>query len=433
MNVRKFWLLSLVVLLVCQFGFAQVIANKTIAKQSFAKAQATGKPTPLLAKPLPGTKARPVIWVTGQKWQKSVGPAPKNVPGEPSFCDYNNGHQAAICPKGLQTAYGTNFPGANGGAGMTIVVLDYFSYPGAYAQLQFFDVVMHLPDPPSFKSIDLSGGNDGTGTGWDLETMLDLEYSHAMAPNANIVYIQADPNGDGSYEEQLAQSLGDVVSNSWTFTDQNGVGVELPYWEANLGFGPPTLFAAGDGSAFPYEGPAYPCTSPQATCVGGTSLYLKPNLTRNIEEGWSGSGGGCSQVFAIPAWQGSVGSGVCAPYRAAPDIAAIADGNTPVAVWICNAYWGCYFYGVGGTSVATPVLSGLVADMDTARVIFGKGKLNHLMNYELYPAAAYNYNYYYYDVIYGFNGYNAGPQYDLITGIGVPSGKALASRFFGIP
>ena len=48
MNVRKCLLLSIVVLLVCQLGFAQVVTNKTLAKQSFAKAQATGKPTPSL-------------------------------------------------------------------------------------------------------------------------------------------------------------------------------------------------------------------------------------------------------------------------------------------------------------------------------------------------------------------------------------------------
>ena len=82
--------------------------------------------------------------------------------------------------------------------------------------------------------------------------------------------------------------------------------------------------------------------------------------------------------------------------------------------------------------MATPVLSGLVADLDTARVSFGKAKLTSFAP-PLYPAATYNYNYYIYDVVSGYNGFYAGPQYDLITGLGVPSGKAIGSRFFGIP
>jgi len=202
---------------------------------------------------------------------------------------------------------------------------------------------------------------------------------------------------------------------------------------SQLELGQASAFASGDGSAFPYYSvTSYPCTSTHVTCVGGTSLYLNPNLTRNAEYGWAGAGGGCSENFGIPAWQGNVGSDVCSPYRAAPDVAAIADGNTPVAVWICNYSWGCYYYGVVGTSVATPVTSGLVADIDTARVAFGKAKLTYL-NSEYYAAAAYNYNYYFFDVTTGYNGYYAGPQYDLITGLGVTNGKAMGSRFFGIP
>ena len=111
-------------------------------------------------------------------------------------------------------------------------------------------------------------------------------------------------------------------------------------------------------------------------------------------------------------------------------VAAIADGNTPVAVYICNIYWSCGYYGVGGTSVATPVTSGLVADIDTARVAFGKAKLTFLDS-EFYAAATYNY--YFYDVTVGYNGYYAESQYDLITGLGVASGKSIGSRFFGIP
>jgi len=441
MNLRKLILVSFVVLLVCQMGFAQV----TAANRAMTMVQATGKPTPVVPAALAKGPMHPTIWLT-----RSLGSKPKLVAGEPWFCDFNNGSQVAICPKGLTTAYQVSqIIGANGGAGMTIAILDFFSYPNAESNLAQFSSDMGLPACTTangcFTSVDISNGNDGTGTGWDLESMLDLQYAHAMAPKAKLVYVQGDPYSYGYEAESIAalgcpassfcaqyglasSPAGDVVSNSWTYNAGEIPSLD-PYW--NLG--KPLLFASGDASAWPYYSvTGYPCTSVYATCVGGTSLYLNPNLTRNAELGWAGAGGGCSDNFGIPSWQGSVGSGVCSPMRAAPDVGAIADPNTPVAVYICNIYWTCGYYGVGGTSVATPVLSGLVANLDTARVSFGKGKLTSFAP-RLYPAATANYSYFFFDVVSGFNGFYAGPQFDLITGLGVPTGKNLGNRFFGLP
>ena len=440
MNLRKLIFISLVVLLASQLGLAQTSA----ANRALSIVQATGKPTPVVPAYLAKGNMHPTIWLSS-----SLGSKPTIVAGEPSFCDYNNGHQTAVCAKGVQTAYGTNFPGANGGAGMTIAIVDFFAYSAAEANLAQFNSNMGLPACTTangcFHSVALTNV-DGSGTGWDLESMLDLQYAHSMAPNAKIVYVQGDPYGDpGYYAENIAalgcpaspycsmygitsSPAGDVVSNSWTY-NAGEVPADDPYY--NLG--KPLLFASGDSGAWPFTSvTGYPCTSVHATCVGGTALYLNPNLTRNVEKGWSGGGGGCSNNFAIPSWQGNVGSGVCSPNRAAPDIAAIADPATPVAVYICNPYWTCGYYGVGGTSVATPVNSGLVADIDAARVSFGKSKLTSFAP-GLYPAATSNYNYFFYDVTLGNNGFPAGFQFDLVTGLGVPTGKDLANRFFGLP
>jgi len=443
MNLRKLCTIGFVVVLACQFGLAQNV-NRTLTIQALANAQATGKAQPIMPARLALGKTHPTIWVNGHKYTKG-----QIVAGEPSFCDYNNGSQVAICPKGVQTAYGTNqILGANGGAGMVIAIVDFFAYPSAEANFAQFNSDMSLPACTTangcFHSVALTN-IDGTGTGWDVESMLDIEYAHAMAPNATIVYIQGDPfNDPGYYAETIAalgcpaasycsmygissSPAGDVVSNSWTYN--NGpVVTDDPFY--NLG--KVLLFASGDDSAFPqYSVESYPCTSSHATCIGGTSLYINPNLTRNVETGWSGSGGGCSAVFPIPSWQGPQGSGVCSPNRAAPDISAIADPNTPVAIYICNIYY-CGYYGVGGTSVATPVTSGLVADLDKARVGFGKAKFSYL-NIDLYGAAAGNYPYFYYDITSGNNGYPAGPGYDLVTGLGNLTGKNAGNRFFGLP
>jgi len=442
--MRKFMLITLIVLVACQLGFAQTI-NRTLTTNAISTAHATGKPLPVVPRTVQQGKARPMIWVTGQKFTKG-----SLVAGEPSFCDYNSGSQIALCPKGLQTAYQTTqILGANGGAGMVIAIVDFFSYPAAEANFAQFNADMGLPACTTangcFQSVDVSGGYDGTGTGWDLESMLDIEYAHAMAPNAKIVYIQGNPYSYGDDDESVAAlgcpaspycaGLGinytipaaDVVSNSWTY-----YAGEIPSLDNAWVLGKPLLFASGDGSAFPaYSVISYPCTSANVTCIGGTGLYVNPNLSRLVETGWSGAGGGCSAAFGIPSWQGTHGSAVCSPYRAAPDIAAVADTNTPVAVYLCNIY-NCGYFGVGGTSVATPVTAGLVADLDKARVGFGKAKFTYLNNL-LYQAAAANYPYFYYDIVSGYNGYYAGPGYDLITGLGNLTGKNAGNRFFGLP
>jgi subtilase family serine protease len=257
--------------------------------------------------------------------------------------------------------------------------------------------------------------------------MLDLEYAHAVAPKAKLVYVQAYDN----YYESLgvavgvAASMADIVSNSW-------VGGEYPAYDFYWNVGKPLLFASGDWQSFPTQGyVSYPCSANTVTCVGGTSLYVDASLKRAAETAWAGSGGGCSLEEPMPFWQGPAGSAACWPYRAAPDISAIGDPDTGVAVYISNASWGTGYYLVGGTSLSTPVLAGIFADIMTARMSFGKAKFAFL-NPSVYAGAASNFPYFNFDVVTGNNGYPAGPYFDFVTGLGVPRAKNMANRFFGL-
>lgn len=441
MNLRKLLFISFVVLCVCQLGFSQTALrpDKTLAAKAVATVQASNKPVPVvpLASIAGKLAARPgVIMARSVLVKPTNGVSPAYPLAEPWFCDYNIGSFVLFCPAGVTTAYGVKqIVGANGGAGMTIAIVDAFAYPYAEANLARFNADMGLPPCTTangcFTSINLSP-TDGSGSGWDVESMLDIEYAHAMAPKAKIVYVQAFDNYTNNLgvAEGIAVGAGaDVVSNSWS-------GPEDPSSDFYWNLGKPLLFASGDYQSWPLQGfVGYPCSALTVTCLGGTSLYTNSALQRTSEVGWAGSGGGCSQAEPMPAYQGNNGSGVCAPWRASPDIAAIADPNTGVAIYISNPYvnpTGIYYYGVGGTSLATPVTAGLVADINTARVSFGKTKFTFL-NPGLYQAAAYNYNYFYYDVLTGNNGYSAGYQFDMVTGLGNITGKDLANRFFGLP
>ena len=155
-----------------------------------------------------------------------------------------------------------------------------------------------------------------------------------------------------------AVGLGNVVSNgsgSLEFSGENGFD---PIYLSTT----PVMFSSGDNGT----PTSYPCASPNVTCVGGTSLFpvSTTNFTRASETGWSGSGGGCSSQEPSQGYQTGNGVNVCGSFRATPDIAADADPNTG-AVVLDSGNGG--FFLVGGTSLATPLMAGIVVDLDTAR------------------------------------------------------------------
>ena len=125
---------------------------------------------------------------------------------------------------------------------------------------------------------------------------------------------------------------------------------------------------------------------------------------------------------------------LCSPNRAAPDIAAVASPGTPVYIYDSgNGGYGR----VGGTSVATPVSAGVYAVIEAARVGFNKPRFQNMSQqiyhpYKLYATPGSNYPYFYYDVTTGNNGHQAGPGYDLVTGLGVSYPVDMANPFFGL-
>src|SRR5579875_586178 len=82
------------------------------------------------------------------------------------------------------------------GRGQTIAIVDSFGSPTIASQLAVFDKAFGLPAPPSLKIIQPAGAvppfdpNNSTMVGWAQETSLDVEYSHAIAPDANILLVE---------------------------------------------------------------------------------------------------------------------------------------------------------------------------------------------------------------------------------------------------
>jgi len=416
---RMLFLLPAVLLMVGQLGLAQQAATPG---QIAALATAIGQPLPVVPSyAVAKGVTRPHIWVA-----EFLGPQGSPSPNLPSFCNGPHGAGYLFCPNGIQTAYGiSGIMNGNWGAGRTIAIVDAYHYFNASADFDAFNTAMGLPPCTTgsgcFRQVNQVGGppRAGANSGWELETMLDIEYAHAMAPLAHILLVEGDDNSFVNLiiAETYAAAHADIVSNSYGAAEFNGQNANDP----SYALGKPLLFSSGDNGA----PTSYPCSSINATCVGGTTLFVNGSLQRTAETGWSGSGGGCSAFEPGQAYQAGL---VPCTSRATPDIAADADPNSGVAV--LDTGNGGYF-AVGGTSLACPLTAGLFADITTARLSFGKAPFTFLNN-SLYKGANSNFNYFYFDVTAGNNGFPAGPGYDLVTGLGVSKGAAMANRFFGL-
>jgi hypothetical protein len=205
---------------------------------------------------------------------------------------------------------------------------------------------------------------------WGLETALDIEGSHVVAPRAtiNLVVAALPLTSDlfGSWTYSLKHHLGNELSNSWGGSGNCGANEILETAKADH---VTVLASAGDSGAWG-KGTGNGNTSP-ADCqylltVGGTTLNVKSDGTYVSEAAWSGSGGGYVSGTAEPSYQSSIKITDKYGLLGKADVAADADPNTGVLVY----YSGVWFV-VGGTSVACPLWAGFLADVNQARASHG--------------------------------------------------------------
>ena len=348
------------------------------------------------------------------------------------------------------------------GTGQTIVIVDSFGSPTIADDLKVFDADFGLPDPPSFKVLSPLGAvpfdpTNGDMVGWAAETTLDVEWAHAMAPNASIVLltspvsetegVQGMPEFLALEQYALDHHLGQVISQSWgatenTLFDPTGRQVfdDFEALYARAAAQKVTVLAStGDvgsagfdlnGDFYPFPVVGFPASSPLVTAVGGTSLIADTGGNYQSESVWDdangATGGGVSQVFTEPAYQLTLPRGAQATlhgHRGIPDISW--NAGTPILVYLSFMRPGYYLF--GGTSEGAPQWAGLVADMNQ---LLGHpiGFLNPYL-YALGPLNAFTGVYH--DVTVGDNGfagvpgYPATPGWDASTGEGTPNAGKL--------
>jgi subtilase family serine protease len=330
-------------------------------------------------------------------------------------------------PSQVRHAYGFDQL-ASTGAGQTIAIVDAYGSPNVQNDLNTFCQIFGLARPSSrasppagyftFKVYYPQGKPKSTDTGWALETALDVEWAHVIAPGANIVLVAAKSN---SYSNLLgavdyAVNLGATqVSMSWgssEFSSETGSSYDGHFNRPGVSF----VASSGDNGA----GVEWPAASPYVTSVGGTTLSLSADGqgTYVSETGWSGSGGGVSSYEAEPGFQSTWQS---SGMRAVPDVSYNADPNTGVYVYDTVSYNGqTGWFQVGGTSAGAPQWAALMALANASAFPVSPS------NPCLYSAAGNLYSTYFHDITSGSNGsFSAVPNYDLVTGIGSPIASAL--------
>jgi subtilase family serine protease len=377
---------------------------------------------------------------------------------------------ACYGPDQIRAAYGVQalLDNDTSGNGRTIVIVDAYGSPRVAVDLKVFDRTWGLADPTL--TVYTPFGIDPTSTanafGWGVETDLDVQWSHVIAPKAKIALVVAKSNNDADINSALKyavdNNLGDVISMSFGEGEKCMSATDLANQHAifeaaekkNI-----TLFAAsGDqGSAQPacdgsdsfFLSASTPASDPDVASVGGTNLFAdgvsgayQSETTWNETAlfGPAASGGGRSILFKRPAFQAPVVRDESS--REVPDVAYNAGINGGVIVRafcpadpdVCGA-GDSVFFRVGGTSAGSPQWAGLIALADQmARKRVGDV---HKTLYTLGSGA--DKAKYFHDITTGNNtliflgpgtgtpvpGFDAVVGYDMATGLGTPIANAL--------
>ncbi len=337
-------------------------------------------------------------------------PASLSSPGSPPFV-----------PSDIRKAYNFLSLYSKGikGNGTRIAIIDAYGDPSLSTDLSSFNSLTGLP-PVTLNIFYPDGSPKRTDSGWALETALDVEWAHSIAPSAQIDLVVAFDSSLGHIfdgiayvanslpnERVLSMSFG-LAELSYPTTGSFTIPETHQLFVTITSHGTTPFASSGDSGASSCCNPQYPSSDPLVVAVGGTSLTLNSDASYGSETTWSGSGAGSSTVFAKPSWQQGLGDSM----RDAVDVSYDADPNTGVLV-----VQGGREFQVGGTSAGAPQWAAMVDLASEAN-----SKTYGSINANLYKVASYH------DVISGSNGFfTASAGWDYPTGFGTPDANEIVN------
>ncbi len=342
-------------------------------------------------------EARPPLWSLGN--QVRVRPFLATSPG---------GYSAAQ----IRHAYGFDKLSATG-AGQTIAVVEAYGSPTIANDTAAFSTAMGLP--AAQVTVYYPQGTPPADSGWALETSLDVEWAHAIAPGAKIAVVVAKSSNLTDLLVAVDYAVKTVgakqVSMSWGSSEfSSETGYDSHFNVAGVSF----FASSGDNGS----GVIWPAASPYVTAVGGTTLNINSAGAVTSETAWSGSGGGVSKYEGKPNYQSTWQTTTA---RTVPDVSYDANPSTGFPVYISNYNRATGWITVGGTSAGAPQWAALNALVNSSRT----AALGNVLGV-LYGVAGSAYSTDFFDVTNGNDGgYSAGKGYDYVTGLGSPNAASL--------
>ncbi|HEY0190514.1 MAG TPA: S53 family serine peptidase [Kofleriaceae bacterium] len=334
------------------------------------------------------------------------------------------------------------------GAGQTIAIIELGGgYRTTDLKAFFAEAKIAAPQVSSI-AVDHIGNKPTNASSADGEVMLDIEVAGAVAPRAKFAVYFAPNNGDKGFLDAISAAIHDhqrkpgVISISWggpeSTTDAQGIRAFHELFAAAGALGITICIASGDHGCADLDAADWdrkihvdhPACDDLVLACGGTQIDAGVDVVWNDGTpfdpsvqgggGWA-SGGGISQVFAVPSYQAGIqlpaalANGV--PGRGVPDLAMSATNYFTRVDGLEGAS--------GGTSAVAPLMAGLVARLNQA-----KRKNVGFLNPFLYkhPGVLH-------DVTRGTNaikdsvaGYDATVGWDACTGLGTPDGDAILAK-----
>ena len=315
-------------------------------------------------------------------------------------------------PQQIKGSYGIS---GYDGSGQTVAIIDAYAAPTIVQDVNQWSINRGLPTLTANQLVQVVApgtynhpekGVFQDPQGWYGEETLDVEAVHGMAPAASIIYVGAPNNFqdlDAALNYVVDRHAASIVTNSYGFnTEILPLGYIKPQEDTILqgvvtGIG--IYFSSGDNSdeslVQGYTTTDWPASSPYVTAVGGTSLAVGATNNYLFETAWGtttsswtgttwsptpgswlyGSGGGVSRIFSEPSYQvGVVPKSVFQTQgrtgRAVPDISAVGDPNTGYLIGetqtFPNGTIAYSEYRIGGTSLSSPLIAGIMALADQA-------------------------------------------------------------------
>jgi subtilase family serine protease len=314
-----------------------------------------------------------------------------------------------LTPAQVRAVY--NLP-STGGFG-TIAIVDAYDSPTAESDLNVFSAQYGLPACTTANGCFTKHmvGKVRADSGWALEIALDIQWAHAIAPNAKILLVEAKSasGNDLLAAVDYARGRSDVVAISMSWGGGEFSTETASDFHFTSAYGATFFASSGDNGT----GASWPACSPNIVSVGGTKLNFNADGSLASETAWSGSGGGVSKYVPMPAFQSTFG--LTGGKRLIPDVSYNGDPASGVSVYDSYSYQGQKgWFAVGGTSAGSPQWAAIKSlGLSASNAFFYQ------------DAAGINAASYFRDIASGTNGTcgavcTAAPGYDTVTGLGSP-------------